>query len=96
MLHHAQIAWHRFDVGTYSSGRTEYALPDGLSTGLYSPERTIIDLFRLRHEWGSDIAIGALKRRLREHGNSPSTLLTLVRDFPKARLAIQSALEVLL
>lgn len=95
-VHHAPIAWHRFDTDTFSIGRTEHALPDGSSIGLYSAERTLIDLFRLRHAWGSDLALGALKQWLRGRGNSPGSLLTMAEEFPKARPAIQQALEVLL
>ena len=95
-VHHAPIAWHRFDADTFGIGRIEQELPGRLSIGLYSAERTLIDLFRLRHAWGSDLALGALKRWLRGHGNSPGALLTLAERFPKARPAIQQALEVLL
>ncbi|MGL5866973.1 MAG: type IV toxin-antitoxin system AbiEi family antitoxin domain-containing protein [Dermatophilaceae bacterium] len=95
-VHHAPIAWHRFVVDTFAIGRTEHELPGGLFIGLYSAERTLIDLFRLRHVWGSDLALGALKRWLREQGNSPGTLLALAESFAKARPAIQQALEVLL
>jgi predicted transcriptional regulator of viral defense system len=92
----ASIAWHRFDPGTFDIGRTRHALPGGLSIGLYSAERTIIDLFRLRHDWGSDLAVDALKRWLGGRGNSPAALLTMARHFPKARPALQHALEILL
>lgn len=95
-IRYAPIGWHRFDAATFEVGRTEHALSGGLSIGLYSPERTIIDIFRLRHEWGSDLAVGALKRWLRERGNSPAMLLTLAERFPKARPGLQSTLEVLL
>lgn len=95
-VHHAPIAWHRFDADTFSIGRTEHALPAGSSIGLYSAERTLIDLFRLRHAWGSDLALGALKQWLRGRGNGPGSLLTMAEDFPKARPAIRQALEVLL
>lgn len=95
-VHHAPIAWHRFDADTFSIGRTEHALPDGSSIGLYSAERILIDLFRLRHAWGSDPALGALKQWLRRRGNSPNSLLTMTEKLPKARPAIQHALEVLL
>ncbi|WP_193743381.1 type IV toxin-antitoxin system AbiEi family antitoxin domain-containing protein [Leucobacter sp. UCD-THU] len=95
-VHHAPIAWHRFDADTFRIGHTEHALPDGSSIGLYSAERTLIDLFRLRHAWGSDLALGALKQWLRGRGNSPGSLLTMAEEFPKARSAIQHALEVLL
>lgn len=95
-VHHAPIAWHRFDADTFSIGRTEHPLPDGSSIGLYSAERTLIDLFRLRHAWGSDLALGALKQWLRGQSNSPGLLLTMAESFPKARPAIQHALEILL
>lgn len=95
-VHHAPISWHRFDVDTFSIGLTNRALPGGSSIGLYSSERTLIDLFRLRHAWGSDLALGALKQWLRKRGNSPSSLLAMAEEFPKARPAIQQALEVLL
>lgn len=96
MIRFAPITWHRFAPDTFGIGRTEHPLLGGLAIGLYSPERTIIDLFRLRYEWGSDLAIGSLKRWLRGHGNSPGELLVLAQDFPTARPGIQSALEVLL
>lgn len=95
-VHHAPISWHRFDAATFLIGRTMHALPAGLSIGLYSVERTLIDLFRLRHAWGSDLALGALKQWMRGRGNSPGSLLTMAESFPKARPAIQQALEVLL
>ncbi|MDN5545896.1 MAG: type IV toxin-antitoxin system AbiEi family antitoxin domain-containing protein [Rhodococcus sp. (in: high G+C Gram-positive bacteria)] len=92
----APITWHHFDTATFDIGRTEYALPGGRSIGMYSAERTIIDLFRLSHEWGSDLAIDALKRWLRVKGNSPSRLLTIAKSFQKGRPALQNALEILL
>lgn len=92
----APITWHHFDAATFDIGRTEYALPSGRTIGLYSAERTIIDLFRLSHEWGSDLPIDALKRWLRVKGNSPSRLLTIAKRFPKGRPALQNALEILL
>ena len=92
----APITWHHFDTATFDIGRTEYALPGGRSIGMYSAERTIIDFFRLSHEWGNDLPIDALKRWLRVKGNSPSRLLTIAKSFPKGRPALQNALEILL
>lgn len=93
---HASISWHRFDGGTFDIGRGAFALPGGQSIGLYSAERTLIDVFRLRHRWGSDLAHSALKQWLRGKGNSPGVLLRLAERFPQARPAIQQALEILL
>jgi hypothetical protein len=92
----APVSWHRFDPGTFSIGHTAYPLPGGVSIGLYSPERTIIDVFRLRHTWGSDLAIGALKRWLAGRGNSPAALLAMAEAFPKARPELLHAVEILL
>lgn len=92
----APIAWHRFDAATFAIGRGVHRLPGDLSIGLYSAERTIIDLFRLRHDWGSDLAIEALKRWLRTREASPSALLEMAASFPRAQPAIRNALEILL
>lgn len=92
----APVAWHRFDPQTFALGRTEHALPGGLAIGLYSPERTIVDLFRLRHDWGADLAVDALKRWLRRRPSSPSTLLDLASRFPMALPSLRHTLEVLL
>lgn len=91
------IRWHSFDRTTFELGRTEHRLPGTeLSIGLYSPERTIIDAFRLRHEVGPDVANEALKRWLRQRGNAPADLLDLARPFPKALPALRTTLEILL
>ncbi|WP_020578788.1 type IV toxin-antitoxin system AbiEi family antitoxin domain-containing protein [Actinopolymorpha alba] len=93
----APIHWHSFDRATFGLGRTQHRVTaEGLTIGLYSPERTIIDIFRLRHEIGSDIANDALKRWLRRRGNTPAALLELARSFPHALPALRSALEILL
>lgn len=93
---HAPVTWHRFDAETFDLGRTKHPLPVDMSIGLYSAERTLVDVFRLRHIWGSDLALGALKRWLKGRGHSAGTLLDLAARFPKARPAMQHALEVLL
>lgn len=92
----ATIAWHHFNPRTFDIGRTSHPLPGDVSIGLYSAERTIIDLFRLRHALGSDLATDALKRWLDRKGNSPSELLAMAAGFPKARPALQNTLEILL
>jgi predicted transcriptional regulator of viral defense system len=91
------IRWHSFDRATFDLGRTSHPLTDeGLTIGLYSQERTIVDLFRLRYEIGADVANEALKRWLRRRGSTPATLLELARSFPKALPTLRSTLEILL
>lgn len=69
---------------------------EGLTIGLYSPERTIIDAFRMRHHIGADIANNALKRWLRRRGSTPATLLELARSFPRTLPILRTTLEILL
>jgi len=64
--------------------------------GIYSAERSIIDVIRLRHREGSDVAWEALRRWLSQPGRSPAQLIELARQFPRAEPALRRALEVLL
>lgn len=91
------IRWRSFDRATFDVGRTPHRLTeDGLTIGLYSAERTIIDAFRMRHDIGADIANDALKRWLRRRGSTPAALLAMARSFPLALPALRSTLEILL
>jgi hypothetical protein len=64
--------------------------------GLYSAERSLVDVVRLRHLEGSDVAWEALRRWLGRPGRSPAQLIELARNFPRAEPALRRALEVLL
>jgi len=92
----APVTWHRFDSTTFDIGRTEIALTDGLSIGMYDPMRSIIDAYRLRHLYGIDQAHEALKRWLRQRGTQPAALLAMAKHFPKAEPTLRTSLETLL
>ena len=92
----APVTWHAFALNTFDLGRDELPLTRETSIGLYSPERCIIDAFRLRHLEGPETAVEALRRWLRRRGAQPATLLTMARAFPKAEPALRAALEILL
>lgn len=92
----AHVIWHSFDTTTFRVGREVHQVPDGVSVAIYSPERTLVDAFRLRHREGSDVAHEALRRWLRRRGSSPASLLTVADSFPHARPSIRQALEALL
>ncbi|MCW2542411.1 MAG: hypothetical protein JWN95_4136 [Frankiales bacterium] len=83
-------------MDTFDIGRDELALTAGTAIGLYTPERCIIDAFRLRHLEGPETAVEALRRWLRRRGAQPATLLSMARAFPKAEPALRSTLEILL
>lgn len=92
----APVTWHFFAKSTFDVGRETYPLPGGVPIGLYSAERTIIDLFRLRHTYGEDLAVGALKTWLGRRPSRPSSILAMAERFPAARTEIRRVLEVLL
>jgi predicted transcriptional regulator of viral defense system len=92
----ASVTWHLFDPDTFEIGRTMVPLDEQTSIGLYSAERSIIDAARMRHREGSELVYTALKRWLRQHGSSPSSLLETARRFPQAERTLREALEILL
>lgn len=89
------IAWHTFDRGTFDLGRTEVEIPGtDLTIGLYSPERSIADAFRLRGQTGYETARDALKQWLRR-GGKPAALLPYATALPRAKKPLLDALELL-
>lgn len=93
---YSRITWHQFDTRTFSIGREQVEVMDGISIGLYGAQRTIIDAFRLRHFVGGDTANEALKRWLRLPGSHPAELLKMAANFPNALPQLRNSLEVLL
>jgi len=89
------VRWHRFDPNTFDIGRETFAVGAGNEIGLYSAPRSIIDVYRMQHHEGIDLANEALKRWLRQ-GGQPSELLRMARSFPHAQRAIQQTLSILL
>jgi hypothetical protein len=89
------VTWHSFATDTFEVGRTLLETVGGIDVFTYSPERTIIDSFRLAHREGSDVAVEALKRWLRA-GGQPSNLLIMARSFPRTETRVRQTLEILL
>jgi predicted transcriptional regulator of viral defense system len=93
----APTAWHTFKAETFDIGRGLLSLTDEFRIGLYAPERTIIDCYRLRHLEGAELGRDALKQWLRWRGSQPATLLqTAQSSFPKAVPQLRADLQVLL
>ena len=66
----AAAQWHFFDRATFNLGRTDIPIAGTNATiGLYSPERSIADAFRLRGSEGYETATEALKAWLRQPGS---------------------------
>jgi predicted transcriptional regulator of viral defense system len=90
------VRWHHFAVETFDLGRTVIDLDAGFQIGLYSPERSIVDAYRLRHLEGDELGRDALKAWLRCRGSQPSKLLELAGSFPMALGRLREDLRVLL
>ncbi len=87
---------HQFDRGTFDLGRETLEVGARSPIGIYSAERSIIDVIRIRHLQGADLAWEALRRWLRQPGRSPAQLIELAKHFAGTEPAIRRALEVLL
>lgn len=92
----APVTWHGFASETFDIGRDRLELNGVATIGLYGPERSIVDVFRLRHQEGPELAYEALRRWLRRRDASPAKLIRLAEHFPKAMPGLRAALEVLL
>jgi hypothetical protein len=89
------IAWHQFDRATFEIGREQIAIPGSDQTiGIYSPERSIADAFRLRGEVGYGLARDALREWL-HRGGKPARLIEIGAQLPRAKSAILQALDML-
>jgi hypothetical protein len=89
------IAWHQFDRATFDIGREEIPIPGTDQTiGIYSPERSITDAFRLRGEVGYELSREALKEWLRR-GGKPARLMEIASRLPRAKSPVLRALEAL-
>lgn len=89
----APIAWHLFHAATFDLGRTRLTIPGStLTIGLYSPERSIADAFRLRHQVGYELGTEALREWLRRDGK-PARLIELANQLPRTSAPLLAALE---
>jgi hypothetical protein len=92
----APVRWHHFDAATFDLGREDLDLGAGRIIGLYSPERCIIDAFRLSGTEGPELGNEALRRWLRRRGASPASLLKLAAQLPRAEASLRRSLQILL
>ncbi|MGQ0775286.1 MAG: type IV toxin-antitoxin system AbiEi family antitoxin domain-containing protein, partial [Pseudonocardiales bacterium] len=69
----------RFATATFELGLSTVEAAPGERIRVYSAERTVVDLMRLRHRLGEPLALGALRRYLRRRHARPGQLLALAR-----------------
>lgn len=91
----ASIAWHQFDKPTFEIGREKIPIPGtDQMIGIYSPERSIADAFRLRGALGYELARDALKEWLRR-GGKPARLIEVAVRLPRAKSPLLQVLDAL-
>ncbi|MFC8039843.1 type IV toxin-antitoxin system AbiEi family antitoxin domain-containing protein [Paenarthrobacter sp. NPDC057355] len=92
------VNWHIFDRATFEVGRSETPIDgaDGAMIGIYSPERSIVDAFRLRATAGYETGIEALRNWLKRSDSHPGRLMQVASAIPRSGGPLRRALEVLL
>ncbi|WP_059388304.1 type IV toxin-antitoxin system AbiEi family antitoxin domain-containing protein [Arthrobacter sp. Hiyo1] len=94
----APVTWHIFDKATFDVGRSSMAVEgeNEARIGIYSPERSIVDAFRLRASAGYETGIEALRNWLKRPGSQPARLMEIASSVPRAKGPLRQAMEVLL
>jgi hypothetical protein len=90
------VSWHQFNRSTFEIGRSSEEIGHNEHIGIYTPERCIIDSFRLGWLEGEELGYIALRRWLRREGSSPAALLEMARNFPKTVTSLTRAMQTLL
>ncbi|MEP7247228.1 MAG: type IV toxin-antitoxin system AbiEi family antitoxin domain-containing protein [Gammaproteobacteria bacterium] len=90
------VSVHVFARDTFEVGREELVIGKNLSIAIYSEVRTLVDVIRLRHREGPDVAWQALRRWLTRRGSQPAALLSMARRFHGAETAVRDALQIVL
>lgn len=98
--HRPQIAYpptriHVFAAGTFALGRIHQNIDSTAAIAISSPERTVVDLLRLRSRVGRDLALSALRRYLQGGDAKPGELLALARQL-RVGTVMAEAMEPLL
>lgn len=92
----ARTRLHQFDRDSFDVGRDELEVGARRPLGIYSAERSIIDVVRLRHDQGTDLAWEAVRRWVRRPGRNPGQLVAMAAKFKGAEIPIRHALQVLM
>lgn len=76
----APVRWHRFDPERFEVGRETVPIA-GTAIGIYNVERSLIDIFRLRHHQTEELAVEALRNWLDRRGTQTSQLLRMADEW---------------
>ncbi|SDM06050.1 Transcriptional regulator, AbiEi antitoxin, Type IV TA system [Lentzea albidocapillata subsp. violacea] len=85
----------RFSAATFDLGLAEVEAAPGENVRVYNPERTVVDLMRLRGRLGEPLALSALRRYLLRRGARPWQVLAFARElsvFAAVRAAVDAVI----
>jgi predicted transcriptional regulator of viral defense system len=80
-IQYPSVRVHRLRADTFDLERTDFPLSTDESVPVYSPERTVVDVLRLKHLVGDSLAFGAVKRYLARREARPSRLAEIARKL---------------
>lgn len=95
VIDYPPVRVHVFAAATFDLGRERIRLESGEGIYIYSPERSLVDVMRLRSQVGTDITYEALRRYLKRPEASAGDLLRLARRL-RAGSLMSDALMVLM
>ncbi|PSB57892.1 type IV toxin-antitoxin system AbiEi family antitoxin domain-containing protein [Chamaesiphon polymorphus] len=93
-LDYPPIAIHRFSAASFDAGIETHEV-DGVPLRVYSPEKTIADCFKFRHQLGMDIVLEALVLYRQRKGANWGAILEYAQ-ICRVRGAIKPYLEAML
>lgn len=94
-IDHPPTAVHVFDPGTFDLGRRPVNVDHGARFSITDRERTLVDVHRLRHRVGDDIAAHALRRYLDQPRPDIPQLLDYARAL-RAERGMRAAVQLLM
>jgi predicted transcriptional regulator of viral defense system len=80
-ISHPPTEVFRFATATFELGLSTVEAAPGENVRIYSAERSVVDLMRLRHRLGEPLALSALRQYLRRRDARPGELLSLARPL---------------
>lgn len=92
----APFQLHTFERMNFELGRDTIDVGGRTRLGIYSPERCIIDMIRLRHAVVVEQTWEALRNWLQERGSNMGRLARMASQFRGAEAPLREALSILL
>lgn len=91
----ARVTWRQVDEDVFALGRSELDIAKGVTIGVYSAIRTIIDVYGLAHYYGTQNVDGLLEHWLSTPDCDPDALVAMTHRFEPTGEAVRTALVAL-